>query len=832
MAISVSNEIFFTQLLKKAKNGILSGGDMEAQFSLGLIYSDGRGMPRNYKQAVIWYKNAAQQGHLNAAYNLGILFEKGGHGIEANVKESIKWYSMAAEKGDRDAQTRLGLIYLENNSTDLDLKKRNEKAINYFRKAAELGDPEAQFRLGKAYTEGVIEKRDEVQAFEWFRLSAERNHPAAQYYLALAYKNGSGTGLGPDDKQAIKWFRNSADLDYSEAQFKMGLAYYYGKGGLNRDAKVAYKWFQKAASQDHAKAQQYLIRDSVAKTELVLKLAERGDAIAQRMLGIMYAEGRNIEKDLKKALEWLHKSASQDDLKSQLHLAVMYAFGEGVEKNISKAIEWCRKPAEHELVNAQGFLGALLLENIEENETNGIEGMLYIRNAASRGDSFAQFSLGIAYLKGLGVKKDRNHAADWLEKSAATGPMELQSSLGLSFLRGETFPRDVDRAALWFRKAAINGHDEAAYFFGRMVFCTLDITQCGHSHEAISLLAKAANNKHVKAQLLLGLVYFNGGKGSQWEIEEGINWLKKAADNGCPEAYFHLGMIHLKGLAKSFLSHDANQAIQYFHQAANLGHKRSIEELEYLFAHYPILNKVNQNQKAVCLLYALEKKRFHEKNQEQLNEESNIDKSFALKRYKDRLECELNYFIQAYKMASTRLFALEGDITDAIISAISSVPIKIAESVPVAGPILAKLPAIIAEGLCYAHKQAKLNKYDRVSELFLMNSDKRIASLARKMAVARDVMIHSEKIEQYLGTKELQNNSKFSFRRSISEKLNDRSKRSLLPLEKLACIDVAHLLDLVLSSRFKEDKNEHFIILLVNEVTKEFADAKATLKKK
>ena len=43
-------------------------GDALAQFNLGLMYHDGDGVPRDYKQAFYWYRKAAELGHAAAQF--------------------------------------------------------------------------------------------------------------------------------------------------------------------------------------------------------------------------------------------------------------------------------------------------------------------------------------------------------------------------------------------------------------------------------------------------------------------------------------------------------------------------------------------------------------------------------------------------------------------------------------------------------------------------------------------------------------------------------------------------------------------------------------------
>ena len=51
---------------------IAVGGDAEAQFLLGFMYAKGRGVLEDDKEAVKWFRKAAEQGHAEAQFNLGL----------------------------------------------------------------------------------------------------------------------------------------------------------------------------------------------------------------------------------------------------------------------------------------------------------------------------------------------------------------------------------------------------------------------------------------------------------------------------------------------------------------------------------------------------------------------------------------------------------------------------------------------------------------------------------------------------------------------------------------------------------------------------------------
>jgi TPR repeat protein len=49
-------------------------GEAVSQYNLGVMYDNGRGVPKDYKEAVKWFRKAAEQGHAKAHFNLGVMY--------------------------------------------------------------------------------------------------------------------------------------------------------------------------------------------------------------------------------------------------------------------------------------------------------------------------------------------------------------------------------------------------------------------------------------------------------------------------------------------------------------------------------------------------------------------------------------------------------------------------------------------------------------------------------------------------------------------------------------------------------------------------------------
>jgi uncharacterized protein len=80
-------------------------GNAEAQNSLGALYAEGKGVPKDYVQARQWYEKAAAQGHALAQNNLAELYFAG-LGVQQDYVRAYMWVNIAAVhlKGDERKQ--------------------------------------------------------------------------------------------------------------------------------------------------------------------------------------------------------------------------------------------------------------------------------------------------------------------------------------------------------------------------------------------------------------------------------------------------------------------------------------------------------------------------------------------------------------------------------------------------------------------------------------------------------------------------------------------------------------------------------------------------------
>ena len=175
----------------------------------GEKYYYGRGVRRDYSEAVKYYIKSANLGNADAEYSLGHMLTFG-QGVRQDEEEALRWFSLAAAHGNVKAMERL--IQLQ---------------------------PVSGSAPGSSTANGTI---GAVTA-------------AAFYEMGEKYYYGRGVRL--DYAEAAKWYRKAAEQGNSDAQYSLGHMYLFGLG-VRQNSRDAASWFLKAAAQGNAKARKRL----------------------------------------------------------------------------------------------------------------------------------------------------------------------------------------------------------------------------------------------------------------------------------------------------------------------------------------------------------------------------------------------------------------------------------------------------------------------------------------------------------------------------------------------------------------------------------------------
>jgi hypothetical protein len=203
-AVAAGSDIWaslFSETLQQARNG-----DSEAQYNVGAMYQNGRGVAANRNKAIEWYTRAADQDNSKAMSRLELM--------EAN-RSSFNSEMQHAENGNAESQYNIGNMFTKGNGTGIDLKQ----AVSWYEKAASQGHIKAAYKLGLAHYEGAGVRKNGKQALKWFSIAADDGYAPAQYYLGRLHVEGNG--VRRNYGTALEWFTRAVDGGFDQARGEM-----------------------------------------------------------------------------------------------------------------------------------------------------------------------------------------------------------------------------------------------------------------------------------------------------------------------------------------------------------------------------------------------------------------------------------------------------------------------------------------------------------------------------------------------------------------------------------------------------------------------------------
>ncbi len=182
--------------------------------------------------------------------------------------------------------------------------------------------------------------------------------------------------------------------------------------------------------------QQFLTEFKNHQLPAIRQQAEDGDAVAQRQLGLLYANGRGVAFDGEEAKQWLSRAAEQADLAAMVLLAWLLV-QEQSPAGVTQAMAWYQQAAEAGDADAQCALADLYISGAAGIEPNG-EAMLYwYDRAAAQHHPKAQYQLGKLLAEGKILPQNDGLAFHWLTFAILNGSAAAQKEMAMLTARLE-----------------------------------------------------------------------------------------------------------------------------------------------------------------------------------------------------------------------------------------------------------------------------------------------------------------------------------------------------------------------------------------------------------
>ncbi len=132
----------------------------------------GRG---DYKTAVAEWRGPAAGGDADAQFNMGQA-HKLGRGVAMDLDQAERYYKKAADQGHLQASDNYGLILFQ--------KKRQQAALPYLQASANRGEPRAQYVLGTGHFNGDFVEKDWIKAYALMTRASAAGLPQATSNMA------------------------------------------------------------------------------------------------------------------------------------------------------------------------------------------------------------------------------------------------------------------------------------------------------------------------------------------------------------------------------------------------------------------------------------------------------------------------------------------------------------------------------------------------------------------------------------------------------------------------------------------------------------------------
>ena len=435
---------------------------------------------------------------------------------------------------------------------------------------ATAGDMEAAAKVGYCYTAAIGTVQNFDEGFKWIKIASDTGIVFATFWLGYYYFEGVG-GATKSYPDAFRCFHKGAEYSMPEAEYMLGKCYQLGYG-VDERPDLAVEHFMKATKMECS--------------------------IAEFELGMCYLNGNGTTKNLNEALHCLRQAIEHgcmeakdflDDPDILDEIGDAFFYGKGVTRSHSEAFKFFMEAAAKGSTYAQYSLGWCYYHG--KGVGKDIEKALYwYKKAGAGGDSNAREflddpdnfnAIGYTYETGDGVLQSDSRAASFYEEAANKGSTIGQYNLAGCYYHGMGVGKDFDKALYWYRKAAAGGDSDAKEFLNDpdnlsnigYAYKTGDGVSQSNSRAA-SFYEEAANKGSTIGQYNLAGCYYHG-MGVGKDFDKALYWYRKAAAGGDSDAKEFLNdPDNLSNIGYAYKTGDGvsqsnSRAVSFYEEAAN-----------------------------------------------------------------------------------------------------------------------------------------------------------------------------------------------------------------------------------------------------------------------
>ena len=209
-------------------------GNIEAQIFLAEFYETGSGVDPDPAKAAELFLTAAEAGNGSAQHKVGLLYQQDDGSLEKDLAASRQWLEKAAQQGVLEAQFNLALLL---DSQETLTRDEEHLAAKYLIAAATSNHVKAQDLLGAWYRDNRHVPQDFLVASSWFRRASDAGNLDSTINLAqvIEITSKDSKALQP----AFKLYLDTANAGHPVAHFHVARLLVSGRLG-RQDFVTAY----------------------------------------------------------------------------------------------------------------------------------------------------------------------------------------------------------------------------------------------------------------------------------------------------------------------------------------------------------------------------------------------------------------------------------------------------------------------------------------------------------------------------------------------------------------------------------------------------------------
>ncbi|UXM96327.1 sel1 repeat family protein [Bartonella sp. HY329] len=204
--------------------------------------------------------------------------------------------------------------------------------------------------------------------------------------------------------------------------------------------------------------------------ELAQKRADIGDPTAMTLIGMLYMEGRVLEKNSEIAADWFKRAADLGDPHAALYYGVNLFNSSTTEEGKETGVTYLKKAADAGIPRANYYYAQILMNLAPEKDKLDI-GLVWYLKGAIKGDAYSLYSAAeILAVGSEKVKPDEYAARALLESAANIGHVAAQLELANWMIDGRGGPIDQKGAFTLVKLVAVNNVPVAQVNLARFYF--------------------------------------------------------------------------------------------------------------------------------------------------------------------------------------------------------------------------------------------------------------------------------------------------------------------------------------------------------------------------